>query len=106
MTFDAALAQNPADVLRVGDVAARLRPGQPADQTADGWHARQGDLAFREQIAHGIREIAPNRLTTLYANVILIVDPSSVADNPLCIQNNGLRRAQGTQLVRDDVPRI
>ena len=103
VALDAVLVKNPSDILRKRHRPRRRRLVNAADETA---HCRCRGLTDRlacQQFVECPGKVILRRLRTRNADVVLIVDPASIADRPLGVQDENFRRALDSQLIGQDI---
>ena len=103
VALDAMLVKNPSDILRERHRSRRGRFVNAADETA---HRRCCGLTDRLACQHFVEcpgKVVLRRLGTRDADIVLIVDPASIADLALGVENENFGRALDSQLIGQDI---
>ena len=99
MAGDAAIAEDPGDLLGVGDGRVPLGLRDPADPAAGGLGPRRGDRPAGQQVVERRGQVAPGRRRAVHAEAELVVDPAAIAHDPARVEDEDLRRPLDAQPV-------
>ena len=103
MAFDAALVEEPRDLVGIRDLGVRLRLVRPADQATDRLRAGHRDASPRQQRVDRVFEFTVFRRLAGKTDAVLVVDPPLIADDAGLVEHEDFGRPRRAKLCRDAV---